>query len=248
MQTLETDAVTARWSLVGCRTVYFGHQSVGSGVVAGMESLAAARSVPIRFVQSRDPSAVPSPAFVHFLVGQHRDYASKNADLLRLLDADERADSPIVILKYCYADSNPPVDADRMFDAYRETLESIRYEHPDASVVHSTIPLTTVEGAFKTAVKHVFNMSTARDQALARHRYNELLRWEFEGKEPIFDLARIESRDADGTTAGFVAGGTLVETMAPANTTDGAHLNERGRRLAAKTLLDVLSGVIAAEQ
>src|SRR5258708_2512376 len=72
------------WPAIAQRTIYFGHQSVGSGVVAGVEGLAREYSLPIRVVKAAEPATVTGPAFVHFLVGQKRDYASKNAAMLRL--------------------------------------------------------------------------------------------------------------------------------------------------------------------
>src|SRR5712671_2835411 len=93
---------SSRWSVIAGRTVYFGHQSVGSGVVAGVARLKQRHALPLRVVHTGDPAAVSGPAFVHFLVGDNRDYASKNAALLRLLDSRTRAERPVVLLKYCY--------------------------------------------------------------------------------------------------------------------------------------------------
>jgi hypothetical protein len=235
------------WSMVATRTVYFAHQSVGNGVAAGVEELARDCALPLRVVQTREPAAVTGPALVHFLVGEHRDFASKNAAMLRLLENPTRARNAIVVLKYCYADASPPVDTARMFEAYRDTVDTIGYEHPDVHVVHATIPLTTVESAMKSGLKQVLRRPTLRRAAVARHRYNELLRAEFGATEPLFDLAKIEARESDGSLAGFPVKGETIETLSLDNTDDGTHLNARGRRLAATALLDVLSDVIESE-
>jgi hypothetical protein len=238
--------ITSRWSVIAGRTVYFGHQSVGSGVVAGVERLKEQHALPLRVVHTGDPVAVAGPAFVHFLVGYNRDYASKNAALLRLLDSRTRAERPVVLLKYCYGDINCPADPATMFAAYCDTVETIQFEHPDVTVVHATVPLTTVESAFKSGAKQVFGRPTQREAAIARHRYNELVRAEFKANEPIFDLAKVEATQPDGMTAGFTAGGRMIETLAPHNTYDGGHLNARCENAAAEALLDVLSDVIEA--
>jgi len=125
-------------------------------------------------------------------------------------------------------------------------VETIQFEHPDVSVVHATVPLTTVESAFKAGAKQVFGRATRREAAIARHRYNELVRAEFQATEPIFDLAKVEATQADGTVAGFTIGGCMIETLAEQNTYDGGHLNTRCETAAAETLLDVLSDVIEA--
>src|SRR5436309_3331411 len=88
----------SRWSVIAERTVYFGHQSVGSGVVAGVERLAQEHSLRLRVVQAREPATLTGPALIHFLAGQNRDYASKNAAVLRLLESRTRAQRPVVLL------------------------------------------------------------------------------------------------------------------------------------------------------
>jgi hypothetical protein len=233
-----------RWSGVGGRTIYFGHQSVGNGVVAGIERFRNEYALPLRVVQTREPATVSGPAFVHFLAGDNRDYASKNAALLRLLDCRTRAERPIVLLKYCYVDLISVTESETMFEAYRDTIETLQFAHPDVTVVHSTIPLTTVEGGLRATAEKFLGRQTQREAAVARHRYNELMRFEFGGASPIFDLARVEATRADGTLASFTMSGALIETLAPENTYDGGHLAPRGERAAAHALLDVLAGVI----
>jgi len=234
----------SRWSVIADRTVYFGHQSIGNAVVAGVEELTREHVLPLRVVQTRDPAAVTGPAFVHFLAGQNRDYASKNAAVLRLVESRARAQRPVVLLKYCFVDLYAPADAPTMFEAYCDTVEAIQFEHPDVTVVHSTIPLTTVEGTFKSGAMQFAGRPTRREAAIARHRYNELVRAEFTDAQPIFDLARVEATQLDGTLAGFTAGGCMIETLASDNTDDGSHFNARCQRAVAETLLDVLSDVI----
>jgi len=240
------NGAASRWSVIAARTVYFGHQSIGNAVVAGVEELAREYVLPLRVVQTWDPAAITGPAFVHFLAGQNRDYASKNAAVLRLVESRARAQRPVVLLKYCFVDLYSPADAPTMFEAYCDTVEAIQFEHPDVTVVHSTIPLTTVEGTFKSGAMQFAGRPTRREAAIARHRYNELVRAEFTDTEPIFDLARVEATQLDGTLAGFAAGGCMIETLAPDNTDDGSHFNARCQRAAAETLLDVLSDVVEA--
>ena len=227
--------------------MYFGHQSVGTSVVAGVEGLVQEHALPLRVIQTREPAAVTSPAFVHFLAGQSRDYASKNAAVLRLLESPTRAQRAVVLLKYCFGDINSSADVSRMFEAYRDTVDTIQFEHPDVTVVHTTIPLTTVENVFRSGANRLVGRPTQREAAVARHRYNESVRAEFKATEPVFDLARIEATQPDGNLAGFNAGGLIVETLAPHNTYDGGHLTPRCQRAAAEALLDLLSAVIEAE-
>jgi hypothetical protein len=238
----------SRWSIVASRTIYFGHQGVGNGVVAGVEGVASEHALPLRVVQTRDPATITGPAFVHFLAGQSRDFASKNAAVLRLLESPTRARKPVLMLKYCYGDIKSAADTTTMFEAYRDTVDTIQFEHPDVTVLHATIPLVTVESALESGTRQFFGRQTMRDGAIARHRYNELVRFEFTDTEPIFDLAKVEATQPDGTLAGFSAGGRLIETLATENTDDGTHLNARCQKAAAQALLDLLSDVIEAAE
>jgi hypothetical protein len=197
----------SRWSVIAERTVYFGHQSTGTGVITGVEKLKAEYAVPLRVVQTQDPATVTDPAFVHFFVRQNRDYAFKNAALLRLLESRTRAHRPVVVLKYSHMDINSPADSATMLGAYRDTVDTIQFAHPDVTVVHTTIPLTTVETAFEWKAKQFFGRPTRRQAAVARQCYNQLARTEFSASEPIFDLAKLEAMQSDGMTAGFTAGG-----------------------------------------
>jgi hypothetical protein len=237
-----------RWSVVGERTIYFGHQSVGAGVSAGVESLAKDYRLPLRVVNTREPESIVGPAFVHFQVGQHRDYASKNAAMLRLLESEKRARNPLVLLKYCHGDIASADDCAGLFAAYRDAVDTIQFEHPDVTLVHSTIPLTLVDGGLKARTSDYLGRTRDRQPAMARHHYNELIRAEFGSSEPVFDIAGIQATRPDGSRAGFTAAGTTIETLAPDNTDDAGELTMQCRAAAAAALLDLLSGVIEAAQ
>ena len=68
-----------------------------------------------------------------------------------------------------------------------------------------------------------------------RNRLNALLRRHYEGREPLFDIARIESTRADGSRCAWKAGTRYA--MVPEYTDDGGHLNAHGRRWVAEQLL-----------
>ena len=236
----------ARWSAVAGRTVYFAHRSVGAGVVTGVAGLTSDYSLPIRIVETRQPATETGPAFVHFVVGRSGDYESKNAAVLRLLESRARAQKPIVVLKYCYGDISRPRDPGSMFGAYCDTVETIQSEHPDVTIIHTTLPLTTTARSANWGASQLLGRQTPRGAAVARHRYNELLRAEFAAGEPMFDLARVESTRSNGEISGFTSGGRVIETLARENTYDGVHLNTRCQRIAAETLLDVLADAVEA--
>jgi hypothetical protein len=240
----ESTDLVARWTPIATRTVYFGHQSVGNDVLAGVRSWNDELALGVRLVQTRDPASVAGPALVHFLAGQNGDFASKNAALLRFLDGRARADNPIVLLKYCYVDVHSGTDVRSQFDEYLDTAGTIAVDHPDAVLVHTTIPITsTVEGPLKARAKRFLGRNTLRAAAVRRHRYNALVRAEFSGREPVFDIALAESTGPNGKRDGFVEAGEDIETLALEYTNDGGHLNPFGQRAVAASFLNALAEV-----
>lgn len=232
-----------RWRSVARRAVYFGHQSVGDDITGGIDRLNIEYSLGLRLVETSAPSEVAHPAFVHFHAGKNQDPVSKNAAMLRMLEARPRADRAIILLKYCYVDIGHETDVQAVFNAYLATVRTLRSRYPDVTVVHVTVPMTTVETAVIAAAKNLTGRRSVRQDAVARHRYNALVRAAFGEREPLFDIARIESTRADGSRVQFAWNGDQIESLASEYTRDGGHLNERGQALVARELLNVLARV-----
>jgi len=234
---LTTDEALRRLS---SQRVYFGHQSVGGNLLAGLDSILPNQQSALKVVKTRDPASVTGPAFMHFPVGRNEDPASKNADFLRMLDARKSRDSAIALFKYCYIDVNLETDVDALFDGYRRTVEEVKSRHPDVTLVHVTLPLTTGQSGLKGLVKRLIGRPSTWDINLKRSRFNARLRSEF-GGEPIFDLAALESTRPDGSREQATLHGETVYAMAPDYTPDGGHLNPEAQRRFADQLLKVLA-------
>jgi lysophospholipase L1-like esterase len=80
---------------------------------------------------------------------------------------------------------------------------------------------------------------------LRREQYNRLLREAYAGREPLFDLARIESTAPDGSPVRVQWKDMTAPVLYPAYTDDGGHLNAEGRRRAARELIAVLASARA---
>ncbi len=74
-------------------------------------------------------------------------------------------------------------------------------------------------------------------------KIKEMLRKEYEGKEPFFDLANIESTFPHGKRASFAKNGSIYYSMVPEYTYDGGHLNKVGRRRITEQLLVFLANL-----
>jgi lysophospholipase L1-like esterase len=148
----------------------------------------------------------------------------------------------IALVKFCYVDVDADTDPRGLFERYRATIAELRAKNPRTTFVHVTLPLTTVQTGPKALAKRVLGRAPyGTIENVKRAEYNSLLRRTYAGREPIFDLARLESTAPDGTVATVTWNGSTVAAMAPAYTDDGGHLNAAGRVRAAKEFLAVLT-------
>ena len=243
MPTLK-DVSPDQWQLLATRKIYFGHQSVGADIIQGLQELLAGNShIQLNVVRADNPASVAGPALVESLVGQNGDTKSKAAAFRRVVDNGMGAQGGIAMYKYCFVDFQPGTDPQKMFDEYRATIEAVRAKYPRLTIVHITAPLTTVEPVWKLATKALLGRPSARDVEIKRNIFNDLLRKQYSGKDPIFDLAEIESTRPDGSRTFFSKNGLPVYTLAPDYTYDGGHLNARGRRVAAEQWL-IMAGTL----
>lgn len=232
--------VTAeQWKALGTHTFYFGHQSVGANIIEGVREIESQRPE----IQLRIVSDAPSPAagvLNEFLIGRNEDTDSKNAAMITLAQS-ALGPSPVVMFKYCFVDVDETSDAKALFQHYRQTVAAVRARHPEAIVVHVTLPLATEPSKLRYYMNAVRGIPTTRDANARRNEYNEMLRAAFVGKEPVFDLAAVESTRADGNLAYGVRDGARVPALAPEWSADGAHLNAAGRKHVAEQFLATLA-------
>jgi hypothetical protein len=105
-----------------------------------------------------------------------------------------------------------------------------------------TTPLMRVQSGPKALLKRLLGRSPGRYGGnFARERFNDLMRQAYGGREPLFDLAAIESTRPDGRREVIRSGGRSAHALVPAYTADNAHLNELGRRRVAEELLVFLA-------
>lgn len=231
---------STQWQKVASLKIFFGHQSVGDNLLAGLRELQAGYSShPINVISSDDPASIAGPALIDWHIGQNGDPSSKDAAFREILDKGFGRQAGVAFYKYCFVDIGR--EPDSLFRAYSENTSLLRARYPNLVFVHVTIPLTTVEPEWKAWTKRKLGRQVERDTAVARHHFNQLLRTRYRGNEPIFDLAGAESTQSDGTRSFFVAGGEKVETLAAQYTSDGGHLNHAGQRATATKLILALA-------
>ena len=239
-----TQLTPEQWQLLSERAIYFGHQSVGGNVVDGIRALAAenAQIAKLRVVSGSGAST--APGLREFPIGENGDPVTKNAAFLGATEGT-LGPKPVLMFKYCFADVDENTDARALFDRYQQTVAALRAKQPGAIIVHVTAPLTT-DSQFRNWVNTLRGRPNRRTWNGIRSRYNEILRAAYSGKEPIFDLAAVESTRSDGTGVYASVGGERVYAMADEWTSDGSHLNSAGSKHAAVELLLTLASLPGA--
>ncbi|MCC6659358.1 MAG: SGNH/GDSL hydrolase family protein [Phycisphaerales bacterium] len=226
----------AAWDRLAARRIYFAHKSVGDDIVAGIEQIRAARpQISLAVLAADGPGE--QPGMTHCQNGTNEDPMSKIAAFSAGLESGPAPD--IAILKFCYVDYGalPPAE---LFAAYKAAIDSLRSRNPGTTFIHVTMPLTHVASGPRARLRALLGRDvTGYSQNRVRNEYNRLLRAEYSGREPVFDLARTESTLPDGRRATFDSD---QECMAAGYTSDGGHLSEAGRLAAARDFLLTLAG------
>jgi hypothetical protein len=158
------------------------------------------------------------------------------------------ADGGVAMYKYCYVDVLPSTDIDALFQDYVQRIETLRAEYPALTIVHVTLPLKRTRAGTREWVKRTLGRSTDVALNAKRNRYNELLLERYAGRDPVFDLAALESTRADGTRSAVRYQGRTVYTLAPEWTDDGAHLNGAAQTRVAEQLLVLLATLDEASE
>jgi hypothetical protein len=224
------------------RAVFFGHQSVGENVLQGLGELAAAQGMKLRIAAVPAADSVTPGMLGHLFIGENRNPQGKLRAFENAFRSRQGVD--IAAMKFCYLDFDAKTDTQALFASYRSMINRIKERHPGIVFVHVTTPLTTVETGVKAFVKRVLGRPPyGALENQRRAEYNALLRREYGGREPVFDLARMESTNADGSPHVKEWDGRSAPALVSAYTDDGGHLNRAGRLRAARELVSVLAGI-----
>lgn len=226
------------------RPVFFGHQSVGLNVIDGLRQLAAQDGIALRVAEVRPGAGVPPGTFAHGFLERNGAPRQKLQSFERAFDSGAAAGAEIALLKFCYVDFTVDTDAAALFREYQATIARLQGRHPGVVFVHVTVPLVALPGGLRSSLAGLLGRPSRQLRENARRdEYNALLRRAYDGKEPIFDLARVESLRPDGGAVVSRHDGREVPALFAGYTDDGGHLNAEGRLRAARELAAVLAAV-----
>ena len=216
--------IAAALQTLAARAIYFGHQSVGFNIMEGVQAIVAATpGTTLRVQQTSSPPAMTRGVFAHDSNGSNGDPQGKVGAFVATMQQGAGARADIAFFKFCYVDFTAGTDAASVFADYHARLAALRSAFPAVRIIHVTVPLTT---------------DAPGDNAVREH-FSDLVRQAYDGREPLFDLARIESTRPDGSP--HLVGG--VRALVPTYASDNGHLNATGQDLVARALLLYLAGI-----
>jgi len=232
----------AEWQRLAARRVFFGHQSVGRNIMDGVADVQLEHAdIPLWVVESRRLDAVTAGGIYHARIGRNRYPQEKLDDFVAVMDSAFRGGPGIAVLKLCFADIMPDTDPQALFAAYQLGMAELARRHPSLIRVHVTMPLMVAEGPRGYWKKRLLGRFSERDRNAIMNRYNALLRAAYQGREPFFDLAELESTYPDGRRSFFMRGADTVYTLVPDYTNDGGHLSAGARQVVAEQFLILLA-------
>jgi hypothetical protein len=209
------------------KAVFFLHASVGANVMAGVEALLEANAGPEpTVVGTRQAAQVHAGTWAEsYLIADNGLPFQKIVEFDGVIRGGVGAVSDVAFLKLCFADfwEQYAVNPATLFASYKSTMAALKAAYPGVTFVHFTVPLYE-----------------ATDTNAAREQFSNLVRQEYAGKEPVFDIALIESTRPDGSRERDSGG---VPALVPAYTDDGGHLNATGKDLVARRLVAFLASL-----
>lgn len=231
----------AEWEALSRKRIFFGHQSVGQNIIEGLATIMP--EIPylrLNIRETENPADLGAPVFAHFPIGHNMDPRSKIDDFRKILESGVGSSADIAIFKFCFVDIDHGTDVERLSESYDLAMTSLQKDFPGLRIVTFTVPLTVKPRGLKPMIKGLLGMLPPHvEDNLVRARVNSFLRARFSGS--LYDLAAVEAQSAAGAPRALEDAHGAYESMNPAFTNDGGHLNELGRQVVAADLLYFLA-------
>lgn len=213
--------------------IAFGHQSVGSDILKGIDKLASEAAIQLQILESQQTLA--APGIHHFRIGKNELPATKMKDFDAIMRGGVASSADVAIMKFCFLDLNGSSDPNSVAHDYIVMLDQLSASFPQTIFVPVTVPLTTVQTGPKAWIKRAIGRTPSglADNA-QRAEFNAAIRHRYGTDGTLFDIAAFES--GSGATH-FKYREKSIEALDPSITYDGAHLNEAGERRLGAALL-----------
>jgi hypothetical protein len=195
--------------------------------------------VALSVIESKDLAA--GPGFYHAKVGRNYFPLEKTEEFEAISSAGLTTAGSIGMLKFCFVDADSLSDATALFETYQKRMNDLKRKDPELTIVHVTMPLFTDNGSWNYFKGRIRGYPNERARNRVRNQFNQLMHRAYDGKEPVFDVAALESRRKDGSTFTYSFSGERYFALAPELTDDGGHLNSDAQRVVAEQLLIFLA-------
>jgi hypothetical protein len=233
-----------KWDSLAQEKIFFGHKSVGLDIIAGLKDvMERCPAIKLDIRETADPEDFEKPVFAHALIGKNKFPQSKIDAFQEAMERGLGRKADIAFFKFCFVDIDNQTDLADLLESYVGALERLESRFPDTRLIAFTVPLVSQPVGFMTRLKKLLGRLPHYDaEHVQRSLYNSMLRARFKGD--LFDIAAIESRIDVTKRAAFKKGGQEYEILNRAYTSDGGHLNPRGRQIVAIELLIYLASLI----
>lgn len=231
------DAVSpATWDALRGKRIYFGHQSVGSNIIAGVEEILKRRpGIGLRVAKADGPDRFAQPGLIHGPIGKNEDVEAKVRDFEAIVTAPDAAALDMAMMKFCYADLKTAKDLDAIQLAYDGMVDRVSTSRPTLRLLHLDVPLTGIAPGPKGRIKRLIGRVPIVENSL-RARFAGSLRDRH--PDTLLSVAEAESKERDGSVASLTnEEDQSFPCLATCLTNDGGHLNEGGSVLVARELL-----------
>jgi len=238
------------WDRLAEKRIFFGHHSVGSNIIGGINDVIKERDhIKLNILRTKNPADFDQPIFAHSSVGRNTEPDSKIADFRAMMDSGLGEKVDIAFFKLCFVDIRRDARPQQILDRYKALIDDLQTRYPQTRFLYVTTPLTSPPRAMKGRLKEYAKLLLGRPRTgdleanALRQRYNTLLKNTYPGADDVFDLALIESINSSGLRCYSDEGAERVFVLAPEYTEDGGHLNDQGSRKVAEQLLITLAEV-----
>jgi len=239
------DVPASSWEKLAHKKIYFGHQSVGNNIMNGIKDLMTEYpQISLNIVETSNQAEFKLGIFAHSKVGKNMDPISKINGFESYMKNGLGGRADKAFFKFCYIDINPKTHVEQLFSEYKSTMSQLKLNYPKTEFIHVTIPLKVVQAGPRAWIKKLMGRPIGGyEDNIKRNQFNNLLRTAYREKEPVFDLALVESTYSNGSRQKFQLSGSTYYALIPEYSHDGRHLNEVGRKKVAEQLLISLANL-----
>lgn len=231
----------ASWDKLASKKIYFGHQSVGNNILAGIADIAREnKNIKLRIVKLKNETELSSAFLAHSSIGKNEYPETKDQAFYETISERLSGNVDAALYKYCYVDfqNKKDTNVDMIFNKYKNNMETLKRKYPDITYMHMTTPVTVLQTGPKAWIKKIIGRPVGgKLDNKKRFEFRERLIAEYSDKDPIFDLYKYESTRPDGSRVSYELNDKTYYALAPGYTDDGAHLNSIGRKYIAQKFL-----------